>query len=74
LYAAYFVNEIVNEPACDAPPSERTWTYAGSELGAFGLDVKLPDDWLVEDSLPDPRYQDQLTHDSDFILLRRVSE
>jgi alpha-galactosidase len=56
----------------DRPGRDRTIT--GAELAA-GLDVKLPDEWLVKgDGLPDPRYQDQFTYGSDVILLRKISK
>jgi alpha-galactosidase len=66
--ATYRVTSLNDRPGRDR-------TFSGSELGASGLDVKLPDDWLVKgDGLPDPRYQNQLTYGSDVILLRKVSE
>jgi hypothetical protein len=57
----------------DRPGRDRTST--GSELGAAGLGVKLPDDWLAKgDALPDARYKDQLTYGSDVILFRKVAK
>ena len=65
--ATYRVTSLNDRPGRDR-------THSGSELVNAGLDVKLPDDWLVKgDGLPDPRYQDQLTYGSDVILLHKVS-
>jgi alpha-galactosidase len=66
--ATYRVTSLNDRPGRDR-------TFSGSELAASGLDVKLPDDWLVKgDGLPDPRYQNQLTYGSDVILVRKVSQ
>ena len=66
--ATYRVTSLNDRPGRDR-------TFSGSELSTAGLDVKLPDDWLVKgDGLPDPRYQDQLTYGSDVILLHKISK
>ncbi|MCL5096114.1 MAG: alpha-galactosidase [Candidatus Omnitrophica bacterium] len=44
----------------------------GKDLMDQGLDVSLPDSWLVRgDAMPDPRYEDQLSYGSDVVLFRK---